>query len=119
MGLKAGDSVLGRYDVIDVLGRGGMGEVHRGRHRLLGHTVALKVLTDASEDTQKRFPREAKLMVLVRSPYIVAILDFGHTPENEPCIAMEYIEGEELRVRLRRTGAMPWTDAVTLVRDIA
>ena len=119
MGLKAGDSVLGRYEVVDVLGRGGMGEVHRGRHKLLGHTVALKVLTDTSPDTEKRFLREAKLMALVRSPYIVTILDFGHTADNEPCIAMEFIEGEELRVRLRRTGAMPWPDAVALVRDIA
>ena len=119
MGLKPGDTVLGRYEVMDVLGRGGMGEVHRGRHQLLGHTVALKVLTDTSPDTEKRFLREAKLMALVRSPYIVSILDFGHTADKLPCIAMEFIEGEELRVRLRRTGPMAWHDAVALIRDIA
>ena len=119
MGLKPGDSVLGRYEVLGLLGRGGMGEVHRGRHQVLGQTVALKVLTDTSAETEKRFLREAKLMALVRSPYIVAILDFGHTPDNLPCIAMEFIEGEELGVRLRRLGALPWMEAVMLARDIA
>lgn len=119
MGLKTGDTVLGRYEVQSLLGRGGMGEVHRGRHQLLGHTVALKVLTDTSPETEKRFLREAKLMALVRSPYIVSILDFGHTPDNLPCIAMEFIEGEELGTRLGRSGAVPWTEAAALARDIA
>lgn len=118
MTLQPGERVLDRYVVEGVLGRGGMGEVHRGRHERLGLPVALKILTNPTPDLQKRFEREAQLMARVRHPNIVAILDYGNTDSGLPVIAMEFIAGEELGVRRRRLGAMPWQAAVHVVRGV-
>ncbi len=118
MTLKVGERVLERYIVEGVLGRGGMGEVHRGRHERLGLVVALKILTEVSPDLEKRFEREAQLMARVRHPNIVAILDFGQTSTGLPVIAMEFIDGEELGTRLKRMGALPWPMAVHIVRGV-
>ncbi len=118
MTLEVGERVLERYIVERVLGRGGMGEVHRGRHERLGLIVALKILTDTSPDLEKRFEREAQLMARVRHPNIVAILDFGQTSKGLPVIAMEFIDGEELGARLKRVGALPWASAVHVVRGV-
>ncbi len=118
MTLEIGERVLDRYIVEGVLGRGGMGEVHRGRHERLGLVVALKILTNTSADLEKRFEREAQLMARVRHPNIVAILDFGQTGKGLPVIAMEFIDGEELGARLRRLRVLPWPSAVHIVRGV-
>ncbi len=118
MTLEVGERVLERYIVEGVLGRGGMGEVHRGRHERLGLVVALKILTSPSPELEKRFEREAQLMARVRHPNIVGILDFGQTARGLPVIAMEFIDGEELGVRLKRLGALPWPTAVHIARGV-
>ena len=111
MTLQTGERVLGRYIVDGILGRGGMGEVYKGHHDRLGLPVALKILTDRSSELEKRFEREARLMARVRHPNIVAIMDFGTTDGGFPCIAMEFIEGEDLSHQLKRRQAMPWPRA--------
>lgn len=118
MQLPAGMCVLDRYIVDSLLGRGGMGEVYKGHHDRLGLPVALKILTETTPDLIKRFEREARLMARVRHPNIVSILDFGVLPNGLPCIAMEFIEGEELGKRIAARGALPWREAVEIQRGI-
>jgi serine/threonine-protein kinase len=101
--------VLGnRYEVGDLLGRGGMAEVHLGRDARLGRTVAIKLLrTDLARDPtfQARFRREAQSAAALNHPAIVAVYDTGEETITEigggvvslPYIVMEYIEGRTLR----------------------
>jgi serine/threonine protein kinase/beta-lactam-binding protein with PASTA domain len=101
--------VLGnRYEVGDLLGRGGMAEVHLGRDARLGRSVAIKLLrTDLARDStfQARFRREAQSAAALNHPAIVAVYDTGEEQVvesgggvfNLPYIVMEHIEGRTLR----------------------
>jgi beta-lactam-binding protein with PASTA domain/predicted Ser/Thr protein kinase len=101
--------VLGnRYEVGDLLGRGGMAEVHLGRDTRLGRVVAIKLLrTDLARDAtfQARFRREAQSAAALNHPAIVAVYDTGEEQVVEagggvvslPYIVMEYVEGRTLR----------------------
>src|SRR3954471_4916383 len=101
--------VLGnRYEVGDLLGRGGMAEVHIGRDTRLGRVVAIKLLrTDLARDAtfQARFRREAQSAAALNHPAIVSVYDTGEeqiveaggAPVNLPYIVMEYVEGRTLR----------------------
>jgi serine/threonine-protein kinase len=105
--------VLGnRYEVGDLLGRGGMAEVHLGRDTRLGRVVAIKLLrTDLARDPvfQARFRREAQSAAGLNHPAIVAVYDTGEESIAEsgggtvalPYIVMEYVEGRTLRDVLR------------------
>jgi serine/threonine protein kinase/beta-lactam-binding protein with PASTA domain len=105
--------VLGnRYEVGDLLGRGGMAEVHLGRDTRLGRVVAIKLLrTDLARDPmfQARFRREAQSAAGLNHPAIVAVYDTGEESITEsggstvalPYIVMEYVEGRTLREMLR------------------
>lgn len=118
MTLQAGELVLGRYRIESLLGRGGMGEVYRAKHERLGMAVAVKILTEVNEEMVRRFEREATLMARVRHPNVVAIADFGQTPAGLPCIVMEFIKGEDLGARMKRRGALPWREALFVIRGI-
>ena len=111
MALASG-SRLGVYEIGDVLGRGGMGEVYRARDTRLDRTVALKILpADVSRDSERlfRFEREARLASSLNHPNIVVIYDIGHD-DGVHYIAMEHVEGETLFDLLRKG---PPTVAVT------
>ena len=92
-----------RYELGDVLGRGGMAEVRRGRDRRLGRTVAIKMLrTDLAADPtfQIRFRRDAQSAAMLNHPTIVAVYDTGEDVldgARVPYIVMEYVEGRTLR----------------------
>ena len=118
MSLREGELVLGRYRIESLLGRGGMGEVYRARHDRLGMAVAVKILTEVNDDMVRRFEREATLMARVRHPNVVAIADFGTTAAGLPCIVMEFIKGEDLGARMKRRGALPWREALFVIRGI-
>jgi serine/threonine protein kinase len=112
--------ILGRYQVEGVLGQGAMGTVYAATHIQLGHTVAIKVISNAaSEHLFARFKREAKLMAKVRHPSIVQIVDFGMVAENTPCIVMEFVDGEPLGDYLARHRRLHWTKAVKIAIQIA
>jgi serine/threonine-protein kinase len=89
---------IGKYDILDVLGRGGMGVVYRARDSRIGRNVAIKTLTEGfsgNEEMLKRFYQEAGHTGNLRHPNIVIIYDFGD--ENGlPYIVMEYLDGEPL-----------------------
>ena len=124
MGLTLG-SRFGRYDIIGVLGSGGMGEVYRARDAKLGRDVAIKVLSGprvADPERLQRFEREARVLASLTHPHIGQI--FG-TEEADGVFALvlELVEGESLEDRLaqaaRDRARLPATEAFAIARQIA
>src|SRR5258708_8483460 len=106
---------IGPYEIVALLGTGGMGEVYRARDTRLGREVAIKVLPDlyaSNPDRLARFEREAKAVAALSHPNILAIHDYG-TDGNVTYAVMELLEGETLRGRLAK-GPLPWRQAVAI-----
>ena len=111
---------LGGYEILGMLGQGGMGEVYRARDTRLDRDVAIKVLPGklaADPMALSRFEREAKAVAALAHPNIVAIYDFG-TEAGQAYAAMELLEGETLRERLDQ-GALAPRKAAELSRQVA
>lgn len=111
---------LRHYEVISMLGAGGMGEVYLARDTLLERKVALKMLPPALDRDPRglrRFEQEARAASALNHPNILTIYEFGHA-DGVCFIASEYIEGETLRQRLAR-GALPVAEAVRIALQIA
>jgi serine/threonine protein kinase len=93
---------LGPYEILALLGEGGMGEVYRARDPRLGREVAVKVLPSSfSADARRlhRFEQEARAAGMLNHPNVLAIYDVG-THEGSPYLVSELLEGETLRARL-------------------
>ncbi len=118
--------LAGRYEVGELIGRGGMAEVHIGHDARLGRTVAIKVLrSDLARDPSflARFRREAQAAAALNHPAIVAVYDTGedvHTDaatgqqQHVPFIVMEYVEGHTVRDILQDGAAVPIEEAVEI-----
>jgi serine/threonine-protein kinase len=107
--LKKGLIVANKYLLERRLGRGGMGDVWAARHVQLGSPVALKIVdTSAStpEEARRRFEREARIAANLRSEFIVRVFDHGQE-SGFLFMAMELLEGEDLRSRLTREPRLP------------
>jgi Tol biopolymer transport system component len=110
---------LGPYEISDVLGAGGMGEVYRARDTRLGRDVAVKVLPEHvanDSETRARFEREARSVAGVNDPHICSLHDVG-TEGDVHYAVFELLEGETLRERLSR-GPLPPSKAVELATQI-
>ena len=119
MTLEAGKR-LGPYEVLALLGAGGMGEVYRARDTRLGREVAIKVLPAAlSSDPErlKRFEREARSASSLNHPNIVTIYDIGSS-DSTSYIAMELVDGEPLSARLLE-GALPMRELLLIAAQVA
>ena len=88
-------STIGRYQVRDCIGQGGMGVLYLALDPAIGRLVALKVLRVQGEEMRKRFEREARLIGRFQHPNIVTVYDVG-LHEGQPFIAMEYIPGDRV-----------------------
>ncbi|GAB7041398.1 MULTISPECIES: Stk1 family PASTA domain-containing Ser/Thr kinase [Catenuloplanes] len=115
----------GRYQVGELLGYGGMAEVHQGRDLRLGRDVAIKMLrTDLARDNtfQMRFSREAQNAAALNHPAIVAVYDTGEeiapTGEKLPFIVMEYVNGRTLKEVLTAEGRLQPRRAFEIMADI-
>ncbi len=119
MTLSAGTR-LGPYEVLSLLGVGGMGEVYRARDTRLERAVAIKVLPrhlSAAADLRERFEREAKTISRISHPHICALYDVNREGETE-YLVMELLEGETLSARLEK-GALPLEQALRYAIEIA
>ncbi|MDA2927154.1 protein kinase [Acidobacteria bacterium AH-259-G07] len=99
---------LGPYEIVSLLGAGGMGEVYRARDTRLDRTVAIKVLPSeisAQEDLRQRFEREARVISSLNHPHICVLHDVGRQ-DGVDYLVMEYLEGETLAKRLTK-GPLP------------
>jgi predicted Ser/Thr protein kinase len=110
----------GRYRIIGLLGRGGMGEVYRATDLTLGQSVALKFLPEEASRNQRlleRFHGEVRVARLVSHPNVCRVYDIGEI-EGMPFISMEYVDGEDLASLLLRIGRLPADKAVETARKL-
>ncbi len=113
-----------RYELGEVLGYGGMSEVHRGLDTRLGRDVAVKVLrADLARDPQfqMRFRREAQNAAALNHPAIVAVYDTGEVSSEFgplPYIVMEYVDGQTLREIVKTTGPMTQQKVIEVMADV-
>jgi eukaryotic-like serine/threonine-protein kinase len=117
-GLLPCGSRLGPYEIVDLLGRGGMGEVYRARDPRLRRLVAIKLIRDGSGDPElrRRFEHEAHVAGGLAHPNILAVYDVGDQ-QGRPFVVTELLEGETLRLRICK-GAPPLSQAIDFMRQI-
>ena len=118
--LGQGD-VLGDYEIVSVAGSGGMGVVYKTTQRSLRRLVALKVIRDEIARTpeyRERFLREARLAASVDHPNVISVYDVGDQ-EGRLYLAMQWIEGHDLRRLLEQAGALPPDRAVAIAVQLA
>jgi tRNA A-37 threonylcarbamoyl transferase component Bud32 len=118
MTLRTGTLLAKRYRLRGRLGRGGMGEVYEAVHVEIPRRFAVKVLrAEYASDAQmlERFRREAKAAATLNSDHIVQVLDFGHADDGSPYLAMELLEGTDLRRLLQQRGRLSVPDAIDVV----
>ena len=113
---------VGRFELVALLGRGGMGVVYRARDTTLGREVALKILTAAAladEGRRRRLLREARSGALADSPHIATVFEAGEA-EGLPFLAMELVEGRTLReVLVEAGGRLPTARVLDVARQLA
>jgi serine/threonine-protein kinase len=110
----------GRYQIVALLGEGGMGEVYRTEDLLLGQAVALKFLPEAlarNEDALRRFRNEVRLARQVSHPNVCRVHDVGEA-DGQIFLTMEYVDGEDLASLLRRIGHLPQEKAIEIARKL-
>lgn len=109
---------LGPYEVISVLGAGGMGEVYKARDTRLERTVAIKVVhvREAGADSRRRLEREARAISALDHPNICALYDVGHY-DGIDFLVMQHLDGETLAERLRR-GPIPMEQLLRIAIEI-
>src|SRR5579872_2079248 len=116
----AGTLLGGRYRIIGLLGRGGMGEVYRATDMMLGQSVALKFLPQEAASNPRlleRFHGEVRVARQVSHPNVCRVYDIGEI-EGMPFISMEYVDGEDLADLLTRIGRLPADKALETARKI-
>ncbi|MGA2356574.1 MAG: protein kinase [Terriglobales bacterium] len=119
MNLTSGTK-LGPYEIVSLIGAGGMGEVYRARDSRLRRDVAIKVLPQAlslDADRMRRFEQEALATAALNHPNILAVFDIG-TSDGSPYVVSELLEGETLRDRLR-SGSIATRKALDYAMQIA
>ena len=120
--LAAGQAV-GRYDIVDLLGEGGMSESYRARDRETGQTVVLKlpyanIIGDPA--IYSRYQRETEIGRRLVHPHIQQLLDTGHLEGSPaPYLVMEYVEGVPFRHYLEEHAPLPVDEAMVLARQLA
>jgi tRNA A-37 threonylcarbamoyl transferase component Bud32 len=117
---------MGSYHLVELLGRGGMGEVWRGQHRLLKRGAAIKLvrpeLLGASSDIDarnmlRRFEREAQATAALSSPHTIRVFDFGVTADRTFYYVMELLAGRDLETLVREFGPVPADRALFLLKQ--
>ncbi len=121
--LVAGDVVGERFEILQLLGTGGMGVVFKATDRMLDETVALKTLRGDLDDTHNmanRFRSEIRLARKISSPHVCRIYEYGEDRERGELryISMEYVEGVTLRDLLHESGGLPVDVALDIVAQI-
>jgi len=110
----------GRYRIISLLGKGGMGEVYRADDLTLGQPVALKFLPEEAtrdESLLERFRNEVRIARRVSHPNVCRVYDVGEV-DGHTFFTMEYVDGEDLASLLRRIGRLPQDKAIEIARQL-
>jgi serine/threonine protein kinase len=113
--------LLGEYVLIEPIGRGGMGQVYKARHRRMDRIVALKILRPdvvATTDAVKRFHREVRAAARLEHPNVVAAYDAGQSGETH-FLVMQYVAGSDLASILRKRGPLPLGESISYMLQAA
>src|SRR5664280_3022994 len=111
---------IGKYDVIDTIGRGGMGVVYQAKDPFLDRLVAIKMMNvDAHEsgDFLERFYREAKSTASLQHPNIVTVYELGEH-QGRPFLVMQYLEGHSLEALLRSHRPMTLLEKISIIVEV-
>ena len=125
MSTLLGTTLNGRYRLEARIGAGGMSTVYRATDTTLQRQVAIKLMNReiaSDSDQLERFRREARAVAQLSHPHIVGVIDYGEDLDPafpRPYIVFEYVEGETLKERIRRSGRLPITEAVAYAIEIA
>lgn len=120
--LEEGAVLRGKYQILSLLGRGGMGSVYKARNLAFHELCALKVVKSSLLDEPEflqRFRSEALVMRRLRHPNAVQVQDLDETEDGRPFIVMEYVEGEGLDTVLAAQGPLDWRPACRLAAQVA
>ncbi|PWT91060.1 MAG: hypothetical protein C5B54_06095 [Acidobacteria bacterium] len=115
-------SRIREYEILDVIGKGGMGAVYRARHVYLEEQRAIKVIhTRLAQDKGfvNRFIREARILVKLSHPNLVRLHEFGTLEESIFFMVLELLQGETVLDRIRRLKKIPVEDSIRIVREAA
>lgn len=110
-----------RYEIIEEIGRGGMGVVYKAKDRVLNRIVAYKVLPPTMKEDAAavdNFYKEARAAAALTHPNIVTIHDFGVDKKGQYFITMEFIEGETIKAKLKRTSRLPPKYVVEVTKEV-
>ena len=110
-----------RYEILEVIGTGGMAVVYKAMCHRLNRYVAVKILRDDlanDEEFRKRFQTEAQAVAMLSHPNIVSVYDVSHSDGVE-YIVMELIEGVTLMQNSKKKGALCWKEALHLAVQIS
>jgi serine/threonine-protein kinase len=113
--------VAGKYEVVGLIGRGGMGSVWEGRHASLGTRVAIKFIDPEyadSKEAQARFVNEARAAATIHTKHAVQVYDHGVTDDGRPYIVMELLLGEPLDKRVDRLGRISLQEAARVLVQV-
>ena len=113
--------VAGKYELLRLIGRGGMGSVWEGRHSSLGTHVAIKFIEKEyadNEEARKRFDNEARAAAALQSKHAIQIHDHGVTEDGKPYIVMEMLVGEALDKRLDRQRVLSLQETVHMLQQV-
>ncbi|HSO41076.1 MAG TPA: serine/threonine-protein kinase [Labilithrix sp.] len=114
--------VGGKYQLVKLIGRGGMGSVWEARHCNLGTPVAIKFIEAEyanSAEARSRFDKEAKAAATIQSKHAIQIFDNGVTEEGKPYIVMELLQGEPLDKRIDRLGQLTLQDTARILQQVS
>src|SRR5215212_9542196 len=118
---------MGSYELGDLIGRGGMGEVYKATHRMLARPAAIKLIrpellaarnNEQAEIAVQRFHRGATAAARLRSPHTVGLYDFGSTDDGTLYFAMELLDGMDLESMVEQTGPLPAARVVHILRQV-
>ncbi len=115
-----GEVVANRFELCELVGTGGMSSVFRAHDRLLERTVALKLMHERhldDDESLERFRREARTAAALSHPSIVTVIDRGQDA-GRPYIVFEFVDGENLKQRVARTGPLSVRDALDIAVQV-
>lgn len=118
VGTKLGD----RYEIVSVIGRGGMGVVYKAHQEQMDKLMAIKMLHShmvSDSEAVKRFYREAKTVSQVRHHHIVTLYDFGMSSQGQPFLVMDFLEGVSLKDELKKNGVLGFDRAERIFSQVA
>lgn len=121
LAMHPGETIMGKFKIVDLLGSGGMGSVYRVDHLFLGRQFALKCLNkqQANDVSWRRFQNEAKAASKLDHPNLIKVHEFDLMPDGRPFILMDLVEGTTLSDLTKSTGSLPVKRVIEIMIQVA